>query len=72
MNICAVIPLGYPFCFVNSITDTTTSASSFFINTASPYTATAKIFQAGYYIDSAKTIKNDLFCYFGLSVAISC
>ena len=53
MNICTVIPLGYPCCFVSSITDTTTSASSFLINTASPSTATSKVFQAGYYIDSA-------------------
>ncbi len=72
MNICAVIPLGYPCCFVSSITDTTTSASSFLINTASPSSPTSKTFQAGYYIDSAKTLNNDLFCYFGLSAAISC
>jgi hypothetical protein len=72
VSLCKIVPLGYPYCYIDTITDITTSTSSYTINLANPQPASTKTFQVGFYIDTAKTITNLLFCSLGYSATLSC
>jgi hypothetical protein len=66
------MPLGYPYCYVDQITDTTANVNTYFIHPTAPKTPIQKVFQIGFYIDFAKTFQNVLFCSLGLTAKATC